>query len=190
MSILGNFLHLLIIFLIYNNIFTYTLLNMEKAYFAGGCFWCLEAIFKRVKGVISVDSGYCNGDGKRPTYEYVCSGNSGYVEVVSITFDTSIVFYYKLLEVFFKIHNPTTLNKQGADVGTQYRSGVYYVSKEQENCANKYIKTLENSKDIVTEVLALDNFYLAEDYHQNYFANNKNNPYCQLVITPKLEKYF
>ncbi|MDB3869897.1 peptide-methionine (S)-S-oxide reductase MsrA [Candidatus Thioglobus sp.] len=161
---------------------------MQTAYFAGGCFWCVEAVFQRIQGVLSVESGYCNGLTQNPTYADICTGSSGHAEVVKINFDESRVNFEQLLVVFFATHNATTLNQQGNDRGTQYRSGVFYTSDVQKNLANAYIQTLGDN--IVTEVSALDVFYPAEAYHQNYFNNNSNQPYCQLLIAPKLDKYF
>ncbi|MDC0904141.1 peptide-methionine (S)-S-oxide reductase MsrA [Candidatus Thioglobus sp.] len=161
---------------------------MQTAYFAGGCFWCVEAVFQRIQGVLSVESGYCNGLTQNPTYADICTGSSGHAEVVKINFDESRVNFEQLLVVFFATHDATTLNQQGNDRGTQYRSGVFYTNDAHKNLANAYIQTLGDN--IVTEVSALDVFYPAETYHQNYFNNNSNQPYCQLLIAPKLDKYF
>ncbi len=161
---------------------------MQTAYFAGGCFWCVEAVFQRIRGVSSVESGYCNGLTQNPTYADICTGSSGHAEVVKINFDESQASFEQLLVVFFATHDATTLNQQGNDRGTQYRSGVFYTNDAQKNLANAYIQTLGDN--IVTEVSALDVFYPAEAYHQNYFNNNSNQPYCQLLIAPKLDKYF
>ena len=161
---------------------------MQTAYFAGGCFWCVEAVFQRIQGVSSVESGYCNGLTQNPTYADICTGTSGHAEAVKIIFDESQVSFEQLLVVFFATHDATTLNQQGNDKGTQYRSGVFYTNDAQKNLANAYIQTLGDN--IVTEVSALDVFYPAEAYHQNYFNNNSNQPYCQLLIAPKLNKYF
>jgi len=161
---------------------------MQTAYFAGGCFWCVEAVFQRIQGVDFVESGYCNGSTIDPTYQDICTGSSGYAEVVKITFDETIVSFEDLLQVFFATHDATTLNQQGNDKGTQYRSAVFYTSNEQQQQAKQLIKKLGDN--IVTEVSAIDVFYPAEDYHQNYYNNNPNQPYCAMLITPKLDKYF
>ena len=161
---------------------------MQTAYFAGGCFWCVEAVFQRIQGVSSVESGYCNGLTQNPTYADICTGTSGHAEAVKIIFDESQASFEQLLVVFFATHDATTLNQQGNDKGTQYRSGVFYTNDAQKNLANAYIQTLGDN--IVTEVSALDVFYPAEAYHQNYFNNNSNQSYCQLLIAPKLNKYF
>lgn len=159
---------------------------MQKAYLAGGCFWCIEAIFQRVHGVKKVVSGYCNGDIKNPNYEDVCSGNSGHAEAVKIEFDENILTYSQLLDIFFKIHNPTTLNQQGADIGSQYRSAIFYCNDKQQQIASKAIAKIKNA---VTELEPIDIFYSAEDYHQNYYNNNKNKPYCKMVILPKIMQH-
>ncbi|MEO1917410.1 Peptide methionine sulfoxide reductase MsrA [hydrothermal vent metagenome] len=161
---------------------------METAYFAGGCFWCVEAIFQRINGVTHVTSGYCNGTTIDPTYQDICTGSTGHAEVVKIEFDEDQVEFEKLLKVFFATHDATTLNQQGNDRGTQYRSAVFYVSNEQQQQAKQLIQKLGDN--IVTEVTKLDVFYPAENYHQNYFNNNQNQPYCQMLIAPKLSKYF
>lgn len=165
----------------------------ETAVFGGGCFWCTEAVFSELKGVTSVESGYAGGHTKNPSYEEVCSGTTGHAEVIKITFDPAIVSFEKLLEVFFLTHDPTTLNRQGADVGTQYRSAVFYTSNEQKEKANEVIKAISDkqaySNPIVTEVSELSNYYVAENYHQDYFSRNGNQPYCRIVIQPKMEKF-
>ena len=161
---------------------------MQTAYFAGGCFWCVEAIFQRIDGVTSVESGYCNGSTKNPTYQDICTGTSGYAEVVKIEFDESLVSFKDLLQVFFATHDATTLNQQGNDKGTQYRSAVFYTNNEQQAQAKQFVDKLGDN--IVTEVSALAVFYPAEDYHQNYFNNNPSQPYCAMLIKPKLDKYF
>ena len=160
---------------------------METAYLAGGCFWCVEAIFQRVKGVKEIESGYCNGSNQNPSYESVCSGQTGHAEVVKIDFDESEVSFHNLLEVFVATHDPTSLNQQGADRGTQYRSAIFYVNDSQKQIATTMI---ENIKGAVTEITELDVFYPAESYHQNYFNDNANQPYCQMVILPKINKFF
>ena len=164
----------------------------EIATFAGGCFWCTEAIFKRLKGVEAVTSGYSGGKIENPTYDQVCSGTTGHAEAIQIEFDPKIISFEKLLEVFFKLHDPTTLNRQGNDVGTQYRSAVFYHDEKQKTQAEKTKSKMQkvyNGK-IVTEIVPFSNFYKAEGYHQNYFENNKNAPYCQVVIDPKIQKLY
>ena len=167
--------------------------TQEIATFGGGCFWCTEAIFEELKGVISVESGYSGGETKNPTYKDICTGMSGHAEVIHITFDPNKIHYSELLDVFFATHNPTTLNQQGADRGTQYRSVVFYHSEEQKIATHTFIKELEKAQvfdtDIVTEISKFDMFYKAEDYHQNYFENNKTQGYCNAVINPKLVKF-
>jgi len=167
--------------------------NLEIATFGSGCFWCTEAIFERLKGVHSVVSGYAGGKVKNPTYKEVCTGTTGHAEVSQITYDPKVISFDELLEVFWKTHDPTTLNRQGADVGTQYRSVIFYHNDEQKKLAEHYKDELDKSgawKDpIVTEISPLTNFYKAEDYHQNYFANNPTQGYCSFVIAPKVEKF-
>jgi peptide-methionine (S)-S-oxide reductase len=162
----------------------------ELATFGGGCFWCLEAVFERLDGVESVMSGYAGGKKDLPTYKEVCSGNTGHAEVVQIAFDTKKISYNKLLEMFWAAHDPTTLNRQGADVGTQYRSVIFYHSEAQKAAAEKSKETAQwlFPAPIVTEIVPLTKFYKAEDYHQDYFRNHPNAPYCAVVISPKLEK--
>jgi len=165
----------------------------EIATFGGGCFWCVEAIFERVSGVQGVESGYSGGEVANPDYKMVTSGSTGHAEVVQITFDPNTVSYLELLEIFFKTHDPTTLNRQGADVGTQYRSIVLYHNEEQRKLARQTIQQLDSEKiwsdPIVTQVEAFESFYSAEAYHQEYFENNPNQGYCRMVITPKVEKF-
>lgn len=167
--------------------------NFETVTLAGGCFWCLEAVFDEVKGVLSVDSGYSNGHLPNPTYRQVCNGDSGHAEVVQIKFDPSVITLRDLLNIFFVIHDPTTLNRQGADVGTQYRSGIFYHTPEQKEVAEQTIRELETQKvwgsRIVTKVEPIKDFYIAEDYHQEYFVRNQSQPYCQAVIAPKVNKF-
>lgn len=162
------------------------------AVFGGGCFWCTEAVFNLLKGVSSVESGYAGGTVENPTYEQVSSGTTGHAEVIKIEYDPALVSYQKLLTVFFASHDPTTLNRQGPDVGTQYRSVLFYTSAEQKAEADVFIKGLNDSNEegapIVTEVVPLVHFWKAESYHQDFYANNARNRYCQLVINPKLEK--
>jgi peptide-methionine (S)-S-oxide reductase len=164
----------------------------ETAVFGGGCFWCTEAVFKMLRGVNSVASGYSGGKTENPTYEEVSSGNTGHVECTKIEFDSSKISYKDLLTVFFASHDPTTVNRQGDDVGTQYRSAIFYSNEEQKKIAETFISELNNSnkegKTIVTEILPLEKFYVAENYHQDYYARNSEAPYCEVVINPKLEK--
>tara|TARA_B100001287_G_C22586932_1_gene483748 strand:+ start:168 stop:683 length:516 start_codon:yes stop_codon:yes gene_type:complete len=164
---------------------------MNVAIFGAGCFWCVEAIFSQLEGVNSVISGYCNGSTKNPTYESICSGNTGHAEVCKIDFNPDIITFEELLTVFFQTHDPTTLNRQGADVGTQYRSGIFYIDEEQKKISEKFIKSISDNfpNPIVTEVSKLDTFYEAENYHQDYYKNNTNAPYCRFVIKPKLDKF-
>ena len=167
--------------------------NLMTATLAGVCFWCLEAVFDQVKGVESVESGYAGGHVQNPSYRQVCNGDTGHAEVVQIRYDGNVVSYQDLLNIFFGIHDPTTLNRQGADVGTQYRSAIFYHNEDQKNIAEKLIKDLEMQKifdnPIVTEVVPLDKFYVAEDYHQEYFARNPYQPYCMAVVSPKVSKF-
>ena len=173
--------------------FASSLAQTETATFGGGCFWCTEAIFKSLKGVESVESGYSGGKTKNPTYQEVCTGETGHAEVIQIKFDPKVISFRELLEVFWETHDPTTLNRQGADVGTQYRSAVFYHSPEQKEAAEKYKaelnKELVFKVPIVTEITAFDKFYKAENYHQDYFANNRAQGYCQFVIVPKIDKF-
>ncbi len=165
---------------------------MEKATFGGGCFWCVEAVFERMKGVKSVESGYAGGHVENPTYQQVTTGKTGHAEVAQIEYDPDEIGYEELLEIFFKTHDPTTLNRQGNDVGTQYRSIILYHNEEQKDVAEKVKARLEESGEykqpIVTEIKPLGTFYEAEDYHQDYYKNNPNQAYCRIVIAPKLEK--
>ncbi len=167
--------------------------KFETATFGGGCFWCTEAVFQRLKGVIKVESGYSGGNVPNPSYEAVCTGKTGHAECINISFDPNIISFKKLLEVFFKTHDPTSLNRQGADVGTQYRSVIFYHNEDQKSISNEVIKRLNEEKiwdrPIVTEISAFKKFYMAENYHQNYYNNNTNQGYCAFVITPKLEKF-
>jgi peptide-methionine (S)-S-oxide reductase len=165
----------------------------EVATLGGGCFWCLEAVYEELRGVEKVESGYSGGSSPDPTYREVCSGTTGHAEVVQVTFDPSMVSFREILGVFFTIHDPTTLNRQGADVGTQYRSVIFYHDEEQRRVAEEVISELEAEgiwKDpIVTELVPLDAYYGAEDYHQGYFRNNGFQPYCQVIIAPKVAKF-
>jgi len=166
--------------------------KLAKATFAGGCFWCTEAVYAQLAGVTSVTSGYLGGEVPNPTYKDVCTGLTGHAEAVEIEYDPAVVPFEKLLEVFFATHDPTTKNRQGADVGTQYRSGVFYHDDEQKRIAEEVIKRLDAARafpaPIVTEVTKATTFYPAEDYHQDYFANNPRQPYCQGVVAPKVDK--
>ncbi len=165
---------------------------IEKAILGGGCFWCVESVFLQLKGVTAVMSGYCGGETERPTYEAVCSGTSGHAEVVELAFDSAVVSYREILEVFFATHDPTTLNRQGPDFGTEYRSIIFYYSGEQRRVAEELKAELNRSghwqKPIVTEILPAPQFYPAEAYHQKFFKRNPSQPYCTYNILPKLEK--
>jgi peptide-methionine (S)-S-oxide reductase len=165
----------------------------EVATLAAGCFWCVEAIFQQLEGVIDVKSGYAGGKIKNPTYKQVCEGDTGHAEVIQIVYNSNKITFKQLLEVFFKTHDPTTLNRQGADEGTQYRSSIFYHSPEQKEIADKIIKELDTSgaysNKIVTLLEPITDFYVAEDYHQNYFNQNGHNPYCNMVVKPKVEKF-
>ena len=167
--------------------------NHEVATLAGGCFWCLDAVFRGLKGVEQVVSGYAGGTVPNPSYEAVCTGRTGHAEVVQVTFDPAVLSYRDLVAVFFGIHDPTTLNRQGADVGTQYRSAIYYHSPEQERSAREVIAALERDQvfdaPIVTEVAPATEFYPAEEYHQDYFRRNPGQGYCRAVIAPKVAKF-
>lgn len=166
--------------------------NKQVATFGGGCFWCVEAVFEKLEGVYEAVSGYAGGDVINPGYKEVCTGKTGHAEVVQLTYDASVISFNELLDVFFKTHDPTTLNRQGNDVGTQYRSVVFYHNQEQKEATEKYISELAASDyykdDIVTEISPLTEFYVAEDYHQDYFAKNPNQPYCTFVVEPKVKK--
>jgi len=168
-------------------------MGTQIATLAGGCFWCLEAVFDEVKGVQSVESGYAGGHVENPSYKEVCTGRTGHAEVVRVTFDDDVVSYRDLLNVFFGIHDPTTLNRQGADVGTQYRSAIFYHDEEQKKIAEEVIKDLEAQKifdrPIVTTLEKMEAFYIAEDYHQEYFVNNRFQPYCMAIVAPKVSKF-
>jgi len=167
--------------------------GMDTATFGAGCFWCVEAVFQRLNGVVSVKSGYAGGTVKNPSYKEVCNGTTGHAEVCQIVFDKSKVTYDELLEVFWKTHDPTTLNSQGNDFGTQYRSAVFYHNDEQKQLAEKYKKKINDEKaypnPIVTEITPYTNYYEAENYHQNYYNQNGNEGYCKYVIQPKVEKF-
>lgn len=165
----------------------------ELATLGGGCFWCLEAVFDQVKGVESVESGYMGGEHPNPTYEAICTGRTGHAEIIHIAFDPKIISFRELLEIFFGIHDPTTLNRQGNDTGTQYRSAIFYHSAEQEATAKEVIGKLTKDElfdsPIVTEVVPASTFFVAEDYHQEYFAQNPSQPYCAYLISPKIAKF-
>ena len=167
---------------------------MNIAVFGAGCFWCVEAIFLHINGVESVVSGYSGGNTQNPTYEQICTGKTEHAEVCKIEYNPKIITYKELLKYFWESHDPTTLNRQGNDIGTQYRSVIYYVNDEQKEIAEKYKNKLSQvevfEKPIVTEIERLDTFYKAEGYHQNYYYNNKNQPYCSFIIKPKLDKIF
>jgi len=167
--------------------------NTEIATLGAGCFWCVEAIFQELEGVYDVESGYMGGHVLNPSYRDVCSGESGHAEVCQITFDPEIISFDELLEIFWQVHNPTTLNRQGADVGPQYRSVIFYHNEKQKSIAQKLIKELDASEawddPIITEISAAEKFYKAENYHQDYYNLNKSQPYCSFVIKPKQEKF-
>jgi peptide-methionine (S)-S-oxide reductase len=164
----------------------------EVATLAGGCFWCLDAVFRMLKGVAKVESGYAGGEVDRPTYKQVCTGTTGHAEVVQITFDPSVISYRDLLGVFFTIHDPTTLNRQGGDIGPQYRSAIFYHSEEQKKVAEDVIAEMTKEKlwddPIVTEIAPADKYFPAESYHQDYYSGNQEQPYCAVVIAPKVAK--
>jgi peptide-methionine (S)-S-oxide reductase len=166
--------------------------NLEIAVFAGGCFWCTEAVFQRVEGVCKVISGYTGGTVKNPVYQEITTGRTGHAEAIRVEYNPNLITYKELLEIFFTIHDPTTLNYQGADHGTQYRSAIFYVDEHQQNIAQHIIATLKKEaifdSPIVTEITELGVFYKAEEYHQNYYNQNSNQRYCQYVINPKLNK--
>ena len=167
--------------------------NTETIVLGGGCFWCTEAVFDRVQGVLDVESGYSNGETVKPSYEQVCTGRTGHAEVVKLVFDPAQITLREILEIFFVVHDPTTPNRQGNDVGTQYRSGIYYVDEAQKQVAEDVIREIEASKTyrspVVTEVAPLANYSAAEAYHQDYFLNNPNQGYCSFVVGPKVEKF-
>ncbi len=165
-------------------------MNYEIAVFGGGCFWCTEAVFQMLRGVIAVAPGYAGGTIANPTYEQVCTGRTGHAEVIRIEYDPKQISFTELLTVFFATHDPTTLNRQGNDVGTQYRSAIFYTSDEQKHEAEKFINSLKDQPGdpVVTEVVPLDTFYEAEDYHHNYYVKNGGEGYCQVIISPKVQK--
>jgi peptide-methionine (S)-S-oxide reductase len=169
------------------------LANIQQATLAGGCFWCIESAFNSVEGVVSAFSGYAGGQVPNPTYEQVCSGSTGHAEVVRVNFDADKISYRDVLEIFFALHNPTQINRQGNDIGTQYRSEIFYHDDEQKREAEQIIDQIQLeeiwSNPVVTEITALNNYYQAEDYHQDYFSQNPQNQYCNMVVAPKLAKF-
>ncbi len=168
--------------------------EMQKATFGAGCFWCVEAVFEILEGVVDVIPGYSGGHKNNPTYKEICTGTTGHAEVAQITFDPKIITFDNLLNMFWKSHDPTTRNRQGNDIGTQYRSAIFYHNNEQKTIAEKSKKKVDNSNifsnPIVTEITKLEKFWVAEDYHNNYYNNNMNQPYCKFIIKPKLDKLF
>jgi peptide-methionine (S)-S-oxide reductase len=164
--------------------------KIKTAYLAGGCFWCLEAVFQRLKGVEKVESGYMGGQVANPTYQQVCGGRTGHAEAVRVTYDEAVLSFPELLDVFFTIHDPTTKDRQGNDVGTQYRSAIFYETEEQKIAAERALKDAASDwrDPIVTQIAPASQFFVAEDYHQNYFNDNPNQPYCMFVVGPKVEK--
>jgi len=163
--------------------------TLNFAYFAGGCFWCTEAIYLKVRGVVNVLPGYAGGYLPNPTYEQVCSGDSGHAELIKIEYDSKEIDYLSLVDIFFNTHDPTTLNRQGNDSGTQYRSAIFCINEDEKRIVINFINSLHNSDKIVTEVNLLDVFYPAEEYHKNYYNINKSEPYCSIVVTPKISKF-
>jgi len=169
--------------------------NIEKATFGGGCFWCVEAVFDQLKGVHSVTSGYAGGHTENPTYKQVCEGTTGHAEVIQVEFDPEVISFDELLEVFWTVHDPTQLNRQGNDIGTQYRSIILYENDGQKLAAERSIRAFEASEmyegNFTTELVPLEKFYTAEDHHQNYYENNsETNPYCSIVVKPKIDKFY
>ena len=187
---------ILIVFCLFqSNILGEKLMNeMQKATFGAGCFWCVEAVFERLDGVKDVMPGYTGGHNNNPTYKEICTGMTGHAEVAQVTYDSKIITFNELLDMFWKSHDPTTRNRQGNDIGTQYRSAIFYHNDEQKLLAEESKLKVDNSRiftnPIVTEITKLDKFWPAEDYHNNYYANNMDQPYCRIVIKPKLEKLF
>ena len=167
--------------------------TIQTATLGGGCFWCTEAVFSELKGVEKVESGYSGGTVPNPTYEQVCTGRTGHAEVDQITFNPTVISYKEILQIFFTVHDPTTLNRQGADVGTQYRSAIFYHNEEQRTIAEQVVKEIEDAKiwdaPIVTQLAPFETFYKAEDYHQEYFKQNPYQSYCQVVVAPKVAKF-
>jgi len=167
--------------------------TIQTATLGGGCFWCTEAVFSELKGVEKVESGYSGGTVPNPTYEQVCTGRTGHAEVAQITFNRTVISYKEILQIFFTVHDPTTLNRQGADVGTQYRSAIFYHNEEQRMIAEQVVREIEDAKiwdaPIVTQLAPFETFYKAEDYHQEYFKQNPYQSYCQVVVAPKVAKF-
>lgn len=167
--------------------------STQLATLAGGCFWCIESAFSQLQGIISATSGYMGGHVENPSYEAVCTGDTGHAEVVQLCFDTTMISFQEILEVFFTLHDPTQLNRQGNDIGSQYRSAIFYHDDAQKTIAEQMIKQMINEQlftgDIVTQISAVESFYAGEDYHQDYFNNNPENQYCQAVVSPKLAKF-
>ena len=167
--------------------------SLQQATLAGGCFWCIESAFNSVRGIISATSGYMGGESKEPTYEDICTGNSGHAEVVQLAFDSTLISYREILEIFFSLHNPTQLNRQGNDIGTQYRSEIFTHNSQQAELALAMLDEITQQalfdQPVVTKVSPVVTFYCGEDYHQEYFKNNPENPYCQAVVSPKLAKF-
>lgn len=167
--------------------------NLDKATFGAGCFWCVEAVYQQLEGVVAVESGYAGGEMKNPTYKEICTGKTGHAEVIQITYDANVTSYSELLDVFWRTHDPTTLNRQGNDSGTQYRSVIFYHNEAQKRIAEASMAAASEAKiyddPIVTEISPLSNYSKAEDYHQDYFKNNPNQPYCFYVVGPKVDKF-
>ncbi|PHR84279.1 MAG: peptide-methionine (S)-S-oxide reductase [Colwellia sp.] len=167
--------------------------NLQRATVAGGCFWCIEAAFSQVKGIHSAISGYMGGHIENPTYEDICTGNSGHAEVVQLNFDAREITYQEIIEIFFTLHNPTQLNRQGNDIGSQYRSTIFYHNESQQAIAEQNIRKMRSAKifeqEIVTQVCPAEHFYIGEEYHQGYASNNPQNQYCQVIVSPKLAKF-
>ena len=190
-----NNIKLIIICLFLSNLYgEKSMKEMQKATFGAGCFWCVEAVFERLDGVVDVLPGYSGGHKKNPTYREICTGMTGHAEVAQITFDPTIVTFNDLLKMFWRSHDPTTRNRQGNDIGTQYRSAIFYHNNEQKTIAEESKNKADNSNvflnPIVTEITKLDKFWPAEDYHNNYYVNNMDQPYCRVIIKPKLDKLF
>ena len=195
MLLMKNNIILIVFCLFQSNILGEKLMNeMQKATFGAGCFWCVEAVFERLDGVKDVMPGYTGGHNNNPTYKEICTGMTGHAEVAQVTYDSKIITFNELLDMFWKSHDPTTRNRQGNDIGTQYRSAIFYHNDEQKLLAEESKLKVDNSRiftnPIVTEITKLDKFWPAEDYHNNYYANNMDQPYCRIVIKPKLDKLF
>lgn len=183
--------YILLTFLLNNNLMSEN--RRESAILGGGCYWCLEAVYQRVKGVETIESGFSGGNVKNPSYREVCSGLTGHAEVVRVTFNPDIISYEQLLMIFFTIHDPTTLNRQGNDIGTQYRSVIFYTKESQKETAERVMKSISEEgifdAPLVTQLLPEEPFYKAEDYHRNYYNNNKEQAYCRVVVAPKVAKF-